>query len=140
MKGRGNVMNYDFAYDHRNRLLRITFRGDLDDKNLTEATRKLREVAPRISPKKVLSDFSEVTSLEVSSETVNSLAHLRPIFGAQVAQVIFAPQDHVFGMARMFQALSAEQRPTMRVVRNLAEAYRILGVAEDPQFEALKVA
>jgi hypothetical protein len=57
-----------------------------------------------------------------------------------VAQVIFAPQDHVFGMARMFQALSAEQRPTMRVVRNLAEAYRILGVAEDPQFEALKVA
>jgi hypothetical protein len=136
----GNVMNHDFAYDHRIRLLRITFHGDLDDKNLTEATRKLREVARLISPEKVLSDFSGVTSLEISSETVNSLAHLRPVFGVEVAQVIFAPQDHVFGMARMFQALSAEQRPTMKVVRNLAEAYRILGIAEDPQFEPLKVA
>lgn len=133
-------MNYDFAYDSRVCLLRITFRGDLDDKNLTEATRKLREVAPRIHPEKVLSDFSQVTSLEISSEVVNSLAHLRPVFPESVAQVIFAPQDHVFGMARMFQALSADQRPTMKVVRNLQEAYRILGIAEDPQFEPLKVA
>jgi hypothetical protein len=137
---RGQVMNYDFAYDHRIRLLRITFRGDLDDKNLTEATQKLREVGRQINPGKVLSDFSGVTSLNIASQTVNSLAHLRPVFDTTVPQIIFAPQDHVFGMARMFQALSSDQRPSMHVVRSLAEAYRLLGVAEDPQFEPLKVA
>lgn len=133
-------MNYEFAYDSGIRLLRITFRGDLDDKNLFEATQKLREVGERIHPEKVLSDFSGVTSLGISSETVHSLANLRPIFTPSVTQVIFAPQDHVFGMARMFQAISAEQRPGLQVVRSLAEAYRLLGIGEDPHFETLKVA
>jgi hypothetical protein len=136
----GNVMNYEFSYDQRLRLLRISFRGNLNDANLNEATRKLREVGQSVDPERVLSDFSGVTTLDIASETVNSLAHLRPVFGSKVAQVIFAPQDHVFGMARMFQALSADQRPTMVVVRNLKEAYRILGIAEDPKFEPLKVA
>lgn len=133
-------MNYDFSYDQNLRLLRITFAGDLTDAGLMEATRKLREISKRLEPDRVLTDFAGVTSLDISSETVNSLAHARPVFEPGVGQVIYAPQDHVFGMARMFQALGAEQRPTMRVVRTLPDAYRILGIEEDPKFEPFKVA
>lgn len=136
----GEVMNYDFSFDHRLRLLRITFSGELNDIGLMEAAQRLREVSVRMQPERVLSDFSAVTKLDIASNTVRSLAHARPAFEPKVGQVIYAPQDHVFGLARMFQAMSAEMRPKIQVVRKLADAYRILGVEEDPKFEPLKVA
>jgi len=133
-------MNYEFDYDHRLRLLKMTFRGELDEKQLVAAVQQLREVISELAPEKSLADFSPVTSLHVPSGTVSSLAHLRPAYPAHVPKVIVAPQDHLFGLARMFQIVGAEARPNLHVVRTMAEACKLLGIEEEPQFERLKVA
>jgi hypothetical protein len=69
---------------------------------------------------------------------VESLAHLRPVIAREVTQVIVAPQDYLFGLGRMFQAMAAETRPSVQVVRSWPEALNLLGLTELPKFESLQ--
>jgi hypothetical protein len=51
--------------------------------------------------------------------------------------IIVAPQDHVFGLSRMFSMLAEETRPHVTVVRTMEEAYCLLDI-EEPQFHRIK--
>ncbi len=133
-------MNYQFDFDHQIRLLKISFAGDLDDKQLLEVMDKIRELLPTLNPAFGITDFSQVTAVDIPSGTVSSLAHLRPTFPAEVPRVIVAPPDYLYGLARMFQSVGAEGRPKLQVVRSLAEGYRVLGISAIPTFERLEVA
>lgn len=44
------------------------------------------------------------------------------------------PRDFIYGLARMFQILTEETQPELRVVRTMEEAYRLLEVSS-PEFE-----
>jgi hypothetical protein len=78
-------------------------------------------------------DFSGVTEFEVSNAAMRQAAVRRPIIASGYMRVIVASQDFLFGMMRMLQLLSEEDRPELLVVRTMDEAYRWL-LVDAPDF------
>ena len=130
-------MPYRIVYDPTNRILRARFEGRVTDDELKEVYRLGQAQATRIDPRAGITDFSVVTTLAFSSETIHELAASTPIMRDPSRPVVFvAPTPHIFGMARMFEMLGAQTRPNLHVVRRLEEAYEVLDVRE-PQFEPI---
>ena len=50
---------------------------------------------------------------------------------------IVATQDHIFGMARMFQ-ITSSGRDTLHVVRSAQDVYTALGLTDAARFERLE--
>lgn len=130
-------MPYQIVYDPTNRILRARFEGCVTEDELKEVYRLGQAQAPRIDPHAGITDFSDVTTLAFSPETIYELATSTPIMPDPSRPVVFvAPTPHIFGMARMFEILGGETRPNLHVVRSLEEAYAVLDVRE-PQFEPI---
>jgi len=72
-------------------------------------------------------DFSAVTGGRVSTFAVHTLAQRNSIYDRSSKHIVVAPQAHVFGLTRMYQAYAHETRPNLEVVRTLEEAYERLG-------------
>lgn len=79
-------------------------------------------------PVSQLSDFSEVTSVEVASQTVRELAKASPLAPDSFLRIVVAPQSVVFGLTRMFEMLGDRTRDRVHIVRSASEANRLLGV------------
>lgn len=130
-------MPYRIVYDTTNRILRARSEGRVTDDELKEVYRLGQAQATRIDPHAGITDFSAVTTMVFSSETIHELAASTPILRDPSRPVVFvAPTPHIFGMARMFEMLGAQTRPNLHVVRTLEEAYEVLD-AREPQFEPI---
>jgi hypothetical protein len=104
------------------------------DDELKDVYRFGQEHVARFDPLAGITDFSEVTAVAFSPQTMRDLARTKPIMPDPRRPVLFvAPTPDLFGMARMFELQGAESRPNLQVVRTPEEAYRILNV-RDPQF------
>ncbi len=127
-------MPYQIDFDATNRILRARFRGRVTDDDLKVVYRFGQENVTRLDPLSGITDFSEVTVVAFSSQTMRDLARTRPIMPDPCRPVIFvAPTPDLFGMARMFELEGAEARPNLHVVRTAEDAYRLLKV-DNPQF------
>jgi hypothetical protein len=127
-------MSYQIDFDAKNRILRARFQGRVTDDDLKDVYRFGQENVARFDPLSGITDFSGVTAVAFSPQTMRELAHTKPIMPDPNRPVIFvAPTPDLFGMARMFELESAEARPNLRVVRTPEQAYQILNVRE-PQF------
>lgn len=127
-------MAYHFEFDSKNRILRGNFTGRVTDEELTSFYRMARSYVDRTDPQAALTDFSEVSSLEVAAATVRKLAKSEPALPQTTRpRVIVAPSNHIFGMARMFEFEGETTRPNLHVVRTLDEAWAIFGV-QQPKF------
>jgi hypothetical protein len=115
-------------FDAKNNVLRHTFHGRLTDTVLVEGYYKAGKYVARHPPSRIISDFSDVTSIEVSSQTVRTLAATPPKLPVGCTRVFVTPQHSLYGVARMFQILAEKSRPDLRIVRTLDEAYRLLGI------------
>jgi hypothetical protein len=130
-------MPYRFDFDATNRILRGRFDGCVTDEVLKEYYRIAAGYVEQVDPRSGITDFSAVTSFEVSAETVRELARSVPAMpDPGRIRVVLAPVDHVFGMARLFQLVGEHTRPNLHIVRTLREAWAVLGV-QDPQFGQL---
>jgi hypothetical protein len=108
-------VSYQIDFDATNRILRARFHG-----RVTDADR--------------FTDFSEVTAVAFSPQTMRDLARTKPIMPDPRRPVIFiAPTPDLFGMARMFGLEGAESRPNLHVVRTAEQAYEVLS-ARNPEF------
>jgi hypothetical protein len=126
---------YQIDFDATNRILRARFIGRVTDDELKDVYRFGQEHVARFDPLAGITDFSEVTAVAFSPQTMRDLARTKPIMPDPRRPVLFvAPTPDLFGMARMFELQGAESRPNLQVVRTPEEAYRILNV-RDPQFE-----
>lgn len=122
---------YQFQFDSANRILRNRFEGSVTDEELKESYRRATDWFVRVGAHSVISDFSDVTSWEVSPDTVRGLAWSPPALpDASAPRFVVAPSSLLFGMARMFQLYGEETRPALRIVRSLDEAFASLGVSE----------
>ena len=83
-----------------------------------------------------IQDFSSVTRVDASSETIRKIASLPPAYGLGQTVVFVAPRDEVYGLSRMFVIVGEKSRPKAHVVRTMEEAYRLLEV-ESPQFSPI---
>jgi hypothetical protein len=125
---------YQIDFDTTNRILRARFIGVVTDDDLKKVYRLCEEQATRVDPLSGITDFTDVTAVAFSPQTMRDLARTKPIMPDPSRPVIFvAPTPDLFGMARMFELQGAESRPNLQVVHTPEEAYRILNV-RDPQF------
>ena len=131
-------MPWQFDFDSTNKILRCSLSGRVTDAILKEFYGLIVQNAARTDPLSGVTDFSGVTSFEVSPQTLRDLARSAPAMpDPSRARVVVAPADLVFGMARMFQIEASDSRPNLHVVRTMPEAWAILGV-KDPQFAPLQ--
>ena len=77
-------------------------------------------------------DFSAATGGKVSTFAVQTLAQRTSIYDRVSKHVVVAPQAHVFGLTRMYQAYAQKTRPNMVVVHTMEEAREHLGLGESP--------
>jgi hypothetical protein len=123
-------MPYHFEFAPGERIFRCRMEGLVTDKLILDYYGEVGRYVERTKPRAGILDLSDVTSWEVSNETVRSLARSSPaLVDSSLPRFIVAPAAHLFGTARMFQILGEETRPELHVSRTLDEAYAALGVA-----------
>ena len=127
-----------FEFDPDNRLLRIRLEGHITTDGAREHYRAASQRVMQTRPRASIWDLSGVTLLEVSTDAVAKLARSLPALPEpDRPRIIVAASAHVFGLARMFQALGEGARPRLKVVHTLEEACAMLGVSK-PRFEPLE--
>ena len=128
-------MPYQIDFDSTNRILRARFEGRVTDDDLKSGYRFGQENVKRFDPLSGITDFSGLTTVAFSVQTMRDLARTKPIMPNPGRPVVFvAPSPDIFGMARLFALEGAEARPNLHVVRTMAEAYRVLNI-RNPQFQ-----
>ncbi|HXJ16220.1 MAG TPA: hypothetical protein VNM68_03385 [Candidatus Polarisedimenticolia bacterium] len=133
-------MPYTFDFDHANRILRSRLSGRVTDAVLKDFFRIGSEHAARVQPSAGVVDLSEVTSFEVSAQTIEELAKLAPALSNwNPRRVVIASSPEIYGMMRMFEMQGEATRPDLHVVRTEREAWAILAVHK-PRFEPLNKA
>ncbi|BCA56471.1 hypothetical protein W02_36110 [Nitrospira sp. KM1] len=131
-------MPYRIDFDPTHRILRVKFEGRATDDDLKTVYRYGQENVGRFDPQAGITDFSGVTAVAFSSQTMRELASSKPIMPDKSRPVVFvAPTLDLFGMARMFELQGGDARPNLHVVRTEEEAYQILNV-DQPRFEPVE--
>jgi hypothetical protein len=116
------------SFDELNRILHIGFNGIVTDDVLLGCYDQVREWVAFHGYCSSISDFTGVTSFEVTALAVSQLAAGKPLVPDDFLGIVVAPQDEVYGMARMFQALGSPTRNRLHIVRTLEDAYRLAGI------------
>ena len=128
--------HFHFEYDSTNRIFAVRMHGTITDSIFkacyAETPRHVRGREVRAA----LMDLSDVARYDVSTAAVRDVSRLAPLFPDPTPRWVVAPQDHVFGMARMFQMTSPAGRDRLHIVRSMADAYAALRVTT-PNFERL---
>lgn len=114
--------------DFANRIVRISVDGVFTDRTLLDGYLALRNAVMHYDPCACIVDYTGVTYAPISAETVRWVANKAPAVPLECIHVNIAPQDVVYGLARIFQTLSSETRPNLRVVHTMEEALKLIGV------------
>lgn len=122
------TVGVQFTIDVEQRLVIATFAGELTDAEalgLASMARSNPDFDPSFS---LILDFSGVTAGTLSTSAIQEFSQRESILSPTSMHVVVAPQDHMFGAARMAQVLSRQTRPKVTVVRTLDEARKVLGL------------
>lgn len=127
-------MGFFLEFDANNNTVRLSFEHTVTTADLDGgAYSALRTFVSSRPPCKGIADFSQVTTVEAPIHTLQERARLPPAMPGGLMFVIVAPQDHVYGLSRMFSVLAEQTRPHLHVVRTVDKAYALLGISS-PQF------
>ena len=129
-------MNLLIELDAASLVLRFTFEGPLTDATLIAGLAEAPKVVKVYPGCRGILDFSRVSEYDLSPDVLRQLAKSAPVIPAGYDRVFVAPQDYLYGMARMFSILAEQTRPELHVVRTMREAFSILGI-QSPQFVPL---
>ena len=88
-------MGCSFEFDPVNNILRYSWDGNLTDESLLKGDAAGRRLLAARPPCRGIQDFSSVTRVDASSETIRKIAHLPPAYGLGQAVVFVAPRDAV---------------------------------------------
>lgn len=124
-------MPIDYRIDTARGVVFTVADGPFTDEAALDHQRRLT-VDPAFRPNMAqLSDFSRAT-LELSTAAVRSLAIGNPFGPGSRRALVIPGRDARYGMARMFQLLTEEQGPELRIFEDLAEARAWLGLESEP--------
>jgi hypothetical protein len=134
-------MAYYFDFEPTHRLLRGRFEGTVNDGELAAFCKEAAEKVALVDPLCELTDFTDFARFKTTPEQIRQLArtghslsdHARP-------RVIVAPNDLVFGTARMYELEGEAVRPHVYVVRTLDEAMGILAISGELRYEPIPAA
>jgi hypothetical protein len=125
-----------FEYDSEHKILLLVFEGNLEDREILAAASNVTEQVRRIQPRAGITDFSAVTKVSVSSNAVRLAAERPSPYHEHTPIFIVAPEDHMFGLARMYGMVGHRTRSKLEIVRSRQEALASLGVP-NARFEPL---
>lgn len=125
-------------FDAVNKILLFRFEGQLRDDSVAQSYQTIREYWSTTGACMGIVDFSSVTEFALSGNLITRLAQQEPCMsdGFTRPRVIVAPENCVFGVARMYQILAENTRPALSVVHTMQEAFGELDV-QSPHFELL---
>jgi hypothetical protein len=129
-------MSFRFEYDAANKILLGRFEGFLTEESAAAFYGAIRKYGIETDAKAGIWDFSSAKE-NVASETIRRVAKQEPAMPPSRPCFIIAPDNHLFGLSRMFQMSGEHNRPLLQVVRTLDEAVRMLGV-KSTDFEPLE--
>jgi hypothetical protein len=119
-------MSVRATIDVSQRLVISTFSGELTDADILSIYSLVRSL-PGFDPSfSEILDFSGITVAAVSTTAIQEASQRPSNFHPTSIHVIIAPQDHLFGLARMSQVFAEKTRPNAVVVRTLDEAREFL--------------
>ena len=137
LRAPGDNVAYTWDFDPVHQILRSTFTGKVTDGDLLNYQRMTALLVSALDPLAAIADFTDADPFEATPDGVRRLAKLPPAMPkTDRPRVIVAPVDHVFGMARIFEIEGEATRPSLHIVRSVAEAWVIIGVVE-PHFEPI---
>ena len=124
-------MAYQVDFEPIHRILRCRLGGHVTDDELRQYYRLAGDHVAQAEPLAGILDLTDVTSFDVSPDTIRHLARSRsPFPNPDHPRIVIAPSSAVFGFARMFEMEGQEKRPNLHVVRSEKEAFAILGVRD----------
>lgn len=124
-------MPFDFSFDSTNQILGCSFTGRVLDDDFERMSLSTARYIALTRPRAGLSDTTDVTSWEVTPETLRNLAARPPgVPPLDRHRVVVAPYAGVFEMLRVFAHEAEITRPKLHVVRTMDEACAILGVQQ----------
>jgi hypothetical protein len=127
-------MPHHYEFDSRNRILLAVAYGRIDDSELWELYVGIAKRKDEDHALTGILDLTGVTDFNVRTETIRGLGLVPTVFPDPTLRAVVAPTDLLFGIARMFQSLGADDRERLQIVQTLNEALGLLGVAS-PQFQ-----
>jgi hypothetical protein len=126
-------MGFRVNFDRTNAILLLSIDGAVTDKLMLEGYDLLRSCRKHFGECNYILDYTEATDISLSKETVRQIAEQPPNFSALTFQVIVAPQEPMYRLARTFQFETSKTRPSFQVVRTMDEALKLLE-AKPPTF------
>lgn len=127
-------MSFHVEFSQPNNILRVSWQGTITDQEMRNYYAAVSSAMSSVGPCSLICDFSGISKLQVSSNMVKELAANPSFIAEGFRHVIVAPQEHVYGLVRMYEVLS--HRNNIIAVRNLGEAYRSLALT-NPNFAPL---
>ncbi|HET9830444.1 MAG TPA: hypothetical protein VFP91_01985 [Vicinamibacterales bacterium] len=123
------MKNFHFEYDAAHEVFVVRMYGRITDDIFKASYAATPQYLEGRRIRAALMDLSGVDSYDVSSAAMRDVSKLPPLFPDPTPRWIVAPQDHIFGMARMFQMLSPTGRDMLHVVRSMRDALQAMGGA-----------
>ena len=119
-------MSVQVTVEASQRLVISTFSGDLTDADIGGFASLIRS-HPDFDPSfSEILDFSGVTAASVSTSVVQEVSRRASNFNLASLHVVIAPQDVIYGLARMSQVFAEKTKPNAAVVRSMEEAREFL--------------
>ncbi len=131
-------MGFSLSFDAKNLVLRIAFEGRFTDEDLFSGYETAQAYAATHPPCNSIVDYSGVTENLLSTQAIKRLSQMPSAIPKGYLRISVTRSDAIYGLARMFQMLTEEQRPGIRVVRNMKEACELLGV-ETLEFSPIRL-
>jgi hypothetical protein len=128
-------MPYHFEFDSEHKILVLVADGVADDGEIMTVNEVIAPQVARLRPSAGISDLSRVTKFDVSGDAMRTAARQPSPYPDSIPRFIVAPQEYVFGMARMYELVGYPTRSNLKVVRSMQEALAALGVTDLPKFE-----
>jgi hypothetical protein len=122
-------MPHHFEFDIEHKILRLVLKGDLEGGEFLRLNAEIHAQAGRWQPLAGISDGIAIANLNVSSQTLRSVALQGSPYPTGIPRYIIAPTDYLFGMARMYELMGNHSEGKLQVVRSLEEALAHLGVS-----------
>jgi len=130
--------HFRFEIDPENKIFQAKFHGPLTSESIKDFYRASAAAALLATEfRGSIADFSGVTRVHATPNTIREIAALPPADPVvSRPRVVVAPNSAILALARLFQLLGRATRPNLHVVRNLNQAFAVLGVTA-PRFEPI---
>jgi DNA-binding NarL/FixJ family response regulator len=127
--------SFDLDFEPESKVFHLRFHGSITNESIKDF---YQTAASRVSGydfRASIVDFSDVKSLKVTMNVIRELAASPPI-DPEIShpRVVVAPNILIYGLALIFQVIGKGSRPKLHVVRQLPQAFALLGL-DRPHFQ-----